>query len=193
MKDRIREIIEYLEISQAEFALAIGVQRANVTHFVTGRNKPGLDIVQRILVKYPMLNAEWLILGNGEMLKENSKNTKSKQPNLFTNNIQETNNVNVNKELDSNLSSKNVNIESSNNSKQNNNNEELEKQEIVNQQNDFIENQKLVNKSDSNSNHSQQTTVTNNNSQSVNIISSSPDHIVVLFDDQTFITYRKRN
>ena len=200
MKDRIREIIEYLEISQAEFATAIGIQRANVTHFVTGRNKPGLDIVQRILVKYPMINAEWLILGNGEMLKENSKNNKSKQQNLFTNDIHQEDKLNVNNINNVLQSSENVNTINNTDSIQNNNNIVSEQHDIVN--NNVLKNENIQNRNNKpeNQNHNSilnnnniQTPILNNNSHSVNIISSSPDHIVVLFDDQTFITYRKRN
>ena len=200
MKDRIREIIEYLEISQAEFAAAIGVQRANVTHFVTGRNKPKLDIVQKILVKYPMINAEWLIIGSGEMLKENSKNNKSKQQNLFTNSIQNENEKNVNKQNESLQSNEIVNNSNNISSKQNSNNDTKEKEELASENisnKDSLQNNNLQNNNQTpisnNNNSSIQTPISNNNSQSVNIISSSPDHIVVLFDDQTFITYRKRN
>jgi transcriptional regulator with XRE-family HTH domain len=72
MKERLTAILKHFRISAAQFADEIGVQRASVSHVLSERNKPGFDFIQKIIAAYPSISAEWLITGNGEMLK--SKN-----------------------------------------------------------------------------------------------------------------------
>ena len=77
MNTRIQKFIEAEGLTAARFADAIGVQRSNVSHILSGRNKPGFDFIEKMLRKYPELNADWLILGKGHMYKE------SHMPSLF--------------------------------------------------------------------------------------------------------------
>ena len=97
IKDRILKILNTENISSARFADIIGVQRSNISHILSGRNNPGLDFLQKVLHKFPSLNPEWLIIGKGEMFKQNlqkeiffesSKNTEpngkvDKEPESF--------------------------------------------------------------------------------------------------------------
>ncbi len=69
MKDRLLKFLNREQLSSARFAGIIGVQPSSISHILSGRNKPGFDFIQKILTKYPSLNAEWLILGKGNMLK----------------------------------------------------------------------------------------------------------------------------
>lgn len=69
MTDRILTIIKYFNISPSDFAEAIGVQRSSISHLISGRNKPSLEFIQKILSRYPEINTEWLLNGSGEMLK----------------------------------------------------------------------------------------------------------------------------
>lgn len=61
--DRIKIVMKSQQLNAAGFADEIGVQRANVSHVLTGRNKPSLDFIERILLQYPRVNAAWLISG----------------------------------------------------------------------------------------------------------------------------------
>lgn len=70
MNTRIQKFIEAEGLTAARFADAIGVQRSNVSHVLSGRNKPGFDFIEKMLRKFPELNSEWLILGKGNMYKE---------------------------------------------------------------------------------------------------------------------------
>jgi len=56
-------------LSPAQLAEAIGVQRSGISHILSGRNKPSLDFVMKVLEAYPELNESWLLKGEGEMLK----------------------------------------------------------------------------------------------------------------------------
>ncbi len=77
------------QLSSARFAEIIGVQPSSISHIISGRNKPGFDFIQKILVNYPSLNAEWLITGKGSMFKE-----ENIQGNLFTGDDPEKNDLN---------------------------------------------------------------------------------------------------
>lgn len=68
MNTRIKQLMDYKQISPSELADAIGVQRSNVTHVLQGRNKPGFQFISKLLETFPELNAKWLITGQGEML-----------------------------------------------------------------------------------------------------------------------------
>ena len=70
MQNRILQLLTAENISQTEFARKIGVSGPNVTHIITGRNKPSYDFILRIASAYPTLNLEWLLFGQGKMYKE---------------------------------------------------------------------------------------------------------------------------
>ena len=67
MKERIEKILKFEQLTASKFADIIDVQRSNVSHILSGRNNPGLDFIQKILSKFTNINAEWLLLGKGEM------------------------------------------------------------------------------------------------------------------------------
>lgn len=75
MKDRIIQFLSENNLTSTKFADRIGVQRSSISHILSGRNKPSFDFIEKMLLAYPDLNAQWLITGNGIMLKN--------QPSLF--------------------------------------------------------------------------------------------------------------
>jgi len=85
MKNRILKILSNENLSATKFADIIGVQRSSISHIISGRNKPSFDFMYRTLEKFPEINAEWLINGNGNMYKEDikDKTEKKKEPELF--------------------------------------------------------------------------------------------------------------
>ena len=80
MIDRIRQTIEYSQLSASAFADTIGISRSGLTHLLTGRNQPSLDVARKILAKYPEISTEWLIMGMGEMLRPEEANGLSGNP-----------------------------------------------------------------------------------------------------------------
>jgi transcriptional regulator with XRE-family HTH domain len=73
MKDRIKEILTKEKITSAQFADKIGVQRSSISHILSGRNKPGFDFIQKIILSFPALDAGWLITGKGSMYTKNER------------------------------------------------------------------------------------------------------------------------
>ncbi|MFD1468688.1 helix-turn-helix domain-containing protein [Hymenobacter caeli] len=68
MVDRIRALLLARQLSPTQFADAIGVARPIMSHILSGRNKPSLEVVQKILEAFPDLAMPWLLKGTGPML-----------------------------------------------------------------------------------------------------------------------------
>jgi len=66
MRDRLLYIVKTERLSNLQFANEIGISPAAVTHILSGRNNPSLDIIAKIASRYPQYNLRWLILGEGE-------------------------------------------------------------------------------------------------------------------------------
>jgi transcriptional regulator with XRE-family HTH domain len=69
MKDRLVKILTHFGYTATKFADEIGVQRSGISHILSGRNQPSYDFMVKTLSKFPDIDAEWLILGKGAMLK----------------------------------------------------------------------------------------------------------------------------
>jgi predicted transcriptional regulator len=70
---RMIEVMVRTEHSKSSFAHALGVSLPLITHITTGRNKPGLDIIQKLLSRFEHISPDWLLLGKGEMYREKAK------------------------------------------------------------------------------------------------------------------------
>jgi len=80
MKSRIEKILGDKHLSPAKFADEIGVQRSGVSHILSGRNKPSLDFIRKILIRFSDINPEWLIMGRGDMyISRSNYNEKEKK------------------------------------------------------------------------------------------------------------------
>jgi transcriptional regulator with XRE-family HTH domain len=79
MRERLLKFLLTEKISASKFADEIGVQRSGVSHILSGRNNPGFEFIQKILERYKYLNAEWLIMGTGNMLKDIKQTTLFKE------------------------------------------------------------------------------------------------------------------
>jgi len=63
--ERLQNIMEFYNESAAAFADKIGVQRSSISHILSGRNKPSLDFILKILAAYPDVELYWLLNGKG--------------------------------------------------------------------------------------------------------------------------------
>jgi hypothetical protein len=70
---RFAQLISYLNISKNAFAASLERTATVVQHLVDERNKPGFDLMSKVLEVYPNVSADWLLLGNGPMMKDASK------------------------------------------------------------------------------------------------------------------------
>lgn len=76
--ERIQKIMEKEGLNVASFARKVGVVDQTIRGIVVQRrNKPGFDLIVRILQTFAWVNAEWLILGVGEMSKPIQENVSN--------------------------------------------------------------------------------------------------------------------
>jgi transcriptional regulator with XRE-family HTH domain len=71
---RIKDILEKKDLNPAQFADQLNINRSRLSHVLTGRNNPSLEIVQAILDNYPDINPMWLLSGKGKMTKNDILN-----------------------------------------------------------------------------------------------------------------------
>ena len=64
--ERLQKVIDFYDETASGFAEKIGVQRSNISHILSGRNKPSLDFVMKVLHSYPEVELYWLMNGKGE-------------------------------------------------------------------------------------------------------------------------------
>lgn len=92
---RLKKILDYYELTASAFADKIAVQRSSISHLLSGRNKPSLDFILKILDNFDEVNFEWLVKGEGEFspLLENDAS-----PTLFNQDMESTKTVDNKKE-----------------------------------------------------------------------------------------------
>ena len=60
---RIGQILEEQQLSSSAFADTIGVQRSSISHVLSGRNKPSLEFILKIIRAFPSYSTDWLLFG----------------------------------------------------------------------------------------------------------------------------------
>ena len=61
---RLQKLMEQHQLSASAFAEKIGVQRSSISHLLSGRNKPSLDLLVKIEANFEEVSFEWLLKGN---------------------------------------------------------------------------------------------------------------------------------
>ena len=70
INQRIKMIVDESGKAVNSYASMIGVSQPTLKACVDGNNAPRFDTLQKILIANPMISAEWLMRGEGRMLKE---------------------------------------------------------------------------------------------------------------------------
>lgn len=81
MKDRILAVMEHEGLTPSKFAETIGIQRSAMSHIISGRNNPSLDVLLKILERFTYVDSDWLLFGKGIMVRQHVLTN----PDLFTN------------------------------------------------------------------------------------------------------------
>ena len=77
MQDRLKEFMDIEGFNARELSERIGVQASSVSHILTGRNKPSLDFLEKMLKSFPDMDLKYLISGlkrteSKDIIKEKS-------------------------------------------------------------------------------------------------------------------------
>lgn len=75
--ERLQIIIAHYQLTPSVLADSIGVPRSSISHLLSGRNKPSLDFVLKLVDKYPEVDLYWLLYGEGEFLEQTDTKPKS--------------------------------------------------------------------------------------------------------------------
>ncbi|MDT0646584.1 helix-turn-helix transcriptional regulator [Zunongwangia sp. F260] len=70
--NRLNRIIKFYDLSAASFADKIEVGRSSISHILSGRNKPSLDFVMKVVKTFPEVELYWLLNGKGHFPKEDA-------------------------------------------------------------------------------------------------------------------------
>jgi len=83
--NRIKKIIEENNLSNSEFAEKIGIPKSSVTHLLSERNNPSLDIIIKISEAFEDISADYLIFG-----QENQSESTIQDPNTLFSELEDS-------------------------------------------------------------------------------------------------------
>ena len=66
---RLKEVMDFHQLSATSFADQIDVQRSSISHILSGRNKPSLDFVLKVTNSFNDVDIFWLLNGKGHFPK----------------------------------------------------------------------------------------------------------------------------
>ena len=89
MKDRIKELMEAQHMNQQTFSNYTGINTATLSGILTGRTQPTIKVVNSIMKKFPNVDLNWLMFGEGGMLTTSnptpsSSSSDDAEHNLFS-------------------------------------------------------------------------------------------------------------
>lgn len=75
--DRILMFLDHKNISERKFSSSIGASSSYLASIKSGNRSIGGDTLQNILITYQEIDAQWLMTGEGEMIKDGFKKPKT--------------------------------------------------------------------------------------------------------------------
>lgn len=84
MNKRLLQFLEAENITQTQLADTLDVAKASVSNILAGRNRPGYDFIESLMLHYPALNIEWLITGKGKMYNNSDISGESIEANTLS-------------------------------------------------------------------------------------------------------------
>lgn len=66
---RLEIVLDYYNLSASAFADKISVQRSSLSHLLSGRNKPSLDFIIKVIEVFPEVDLYWFLNGKGTFPK----------------------------------------------------------------------------------------------------------------------------
>ena len=87
--ERLEKVMQHHDLSAAVFADRIGVGRSSISHILSGRNKPSLEFVMKVIKTFPEVELYWLLNGKGNFPKSSEKKIKEDSATISKNEKQE--------------------------------------------------------------------------------------------------------
>lgn len=70
MKAKLQLLMDELQLRPGQFARMLEVNPAIISHILAERNKPGVELLQKILGRFPQVSPDWLLLDAGPMFRD---------------------------------------------------------------------------------------------------------------------------
>lgn len=80
MEERLKLFLSMEGLSPSQFADKLGIQRSGVSHLLSGRNKPSFEFINKMLLAFPKISPDWLILGTGKAYRDLPSSAGSAAP-----------------------------------------------------------------------------------------------------------------
>lgn len=64
------ELMKNEGLKSSHLADMLGINPAGISHILAGRNKPGFELLQKILLRFPRISPDWLLLDKGPMYRD---------------------------------------------------------------------------------------------------------------------------
>ena len=74
--ERLLQFIQHMNLSVYQVNLTAGLSKGLLTNALSKKQGLTTSTLERLLIAYPMLNANWLIVGQGEMLLPSPEEAK---------------------------------------------------------------------------------------------------------------------
>lgn len=78
--ERLRKIMEHYQLSASSFADRIQVQRSSISHLLSGRNKPSLEFVMKVVKEFGEVELYWLLNGKGNFPRKAALTSEAATP-----------------------------------------------------------------------------------------------------------------
>jgi transcriptional regulator with XRE-family HTH domain len=72
---RLQKVLDFYGLSATSFSEEVAVNRSTISHLLSGRNKPSLEFVMKVLQIYPEVELYWLLNGKGNFPSTSKKTT----------------------------------------------------------------------------------------------------------------------
>ncbi len=70
MREKLLDLMKSEGLKPSQLAEMLEINPAGISHLMAGRNKPSFDFLKKMLMKFPRLNPDWLLLDSGPMYRE---------------------------------------------------------------------------------------------------------------------------
>ena len=70
MREKLLDLMKNEGLKPSQLAELLEINPAGISHILAGRNKPGFDLLQKILRRFPRINPDWLLLDSDKMYRD---------------------------------------------------------------------------------------------------------------------------
>ena len=69
MGEKLLRLMKSEGLTSSRLAEILGTGASNISHIISGRSKPGYDLLRKILLSFPQINPDWLLLDDETMYR----------------------------------------------------------------------------------------------------------------------------